>query len=174
MNPKDLMYTQRKFSFLNLLSFLVFFVVLFYAVYAFVHAGALEAQVADADSQITTLQTQVDELEDQSLTEVTVAQQVIAAVTADEIIWSDVILDLIEVTPLSVYYSSYAGSESGKVTVSGLADDYYAVADLIDVLVDENVFKDVFAPSVATVTSGSEEMTSFSLNFTYDDSKTAR
>lgn len=134
---------------------------------------SLGKDIAEADSSIADLEEQVSELEEQSLDEATVAQEVIALLEASEVLWSEVIGDLLEVTPLDIYYSSYSGNENGYVTVNALGDSYYAVADLIEVLADDSKFEDVFVPSVSSV-SGGDEMVTFSFGFTYDDSKTAR
>ena len=80
MNPKDLMYTQRRFTFLHLISFVVFFAVLFYGAYTFISKSSLESSASDTDSQISNLEEQIVELEKQSLGAVTVAQQLIAQV----------------------------------------------------------------------------------------------
>ncbi|HAU40292.1 MAG: hypothetical protein UV80_C0001G0050 [Candidatus Peregrinibacteria bacterium GW2011_GWF2_43_17] len=170
MNPKDLMYTQRRFSLLHFISFAVFAGVFVFGVYTYMAKMTLDAKVLDADSQIANLTTQVDELEAQNLSEVSLAQQLLANVEATEIKWSAVITDLIATTPLSVYYSSYSGSEDGKVTVAGLADSYAAVSDLIDALSGKDAFVGVFVPSVAA--TGSEDnpdMASFNLTFDYEE-----
>lgn len=174
MNPKDLMYTQRRFSLLHFISFAVFVGVLVFGVYTYMVKSTLDVQVLDADTQIGNLTTQVAEFEEQNLSEVSLAQQLIVNVEATEIKWSSVITDLIAATPLSVYYSSYSGSEDGKVTVAGLADSYAAVSDLIVALSEEDVFADVFVPSVAA--TGSEDnpnMASFSLMFSYGEEEPA-
>jgi len=174
MNPKDLMYTQRRFTFLHLISFVIFVVVLCYGAYIFVSKASIESSIADADSQIANLDGQVAELEQQSLGEVTIAQQLVSEVESGEIKWSKVVSDLLDTTPFDIYYASYSGSEDGTVTVTGLADTYYAVAGLVDALYSNNVFKEVFVSSVATATSGDSEMVSFNLGFTYDDAKVSR
>jgi len=167
MNPKDLMYTQRRFTFLHLVSFVVFIAVLAFAGYSYLTKASLEAGVAEADTSIANLQEQVAELEEQSLTEVTVAQSLMTQVEEDEIKWSEMIMDLLGVTPLDVYYASYSGNTDGQVTVSGLADSYDAVAGLIDALEGADMFDEVFIPSVAVATSGDSEMVSFGLSFVY-------
>jgi len=170
MNPKDLMYTQRRFSLLNFISFVVFAGVLVFGGYTYMSKSALDAKIADTDATIGDLTAQVEELEAQNLSEVSLAQQLLTNVEATEIKWSSVITDLIATTPLSIYYSSYSGSEDGKVTVAGLADSYSAVSDLISALSGNDSFVDIFVPSTAT--TGSEDspnMASFNLTFDYEE-----
>lgn len=173
MNPQDLMYTQRRFSFLHLISLLVFLVFVGYSAYVFVDKSSLEKDVAAADSDITNLEEQISELEEQSLDEATAAQAILDQAEEDEVLWSDVISDLIEVTPFDIYYSSYSGTDGGGFNVSALGETYYAVAGLIEVLEDENKFKEVFIPSVSLANAGEDEMVGFTFSFTYDDTKVA-
>lgn len=174
MNPKDLMYTQRRFTFLHLISFVVFFAVLFYGAYTFISRSNLESSMSDTDSRIANLEEQVAELEKQSLGAVTIAQQLITRVEESEIEWSSVISKLLGTTPLDVYYSSYSGSENGVVTVTGMADTYHSVAGLIAALDAGNYFEDVFVSSVSTATTENSEVVSFNLGFVYDDTKVSR
>ncbi|OIP80079.1 hypothetical protein COW94_03390 [Candidatus Peregrinibacteria bacterium CG22_combo_CG10-13_8_21_14_all_44_10] len=174
MNPKDLMYTQRRFTFLHLISFVVFFAVLFYGAYTFISKSSLESSASDTDSQISNLEEQIVELEKQSLGAVTVAQQLIAQVEESEIEWSNVISRLLDATPLDIYYSSYSGSEDGVVTVTGMADTYHSVAGLVTALNAGSYFGDVFVSSVATATITDTEAVSFNLMFGYDDVKVSR
>jgi len=166
------MYTQRRFSLVNLISFIVFLAFLVYGGYNYVSKVSLENSIADTDVDISNLEEQVSQLEAQGLDEATIARKVISAAEENEVVWSEVVGNLLEVTPFDVYYSSYGGTESGYVTVNALADSYYAVAGLIDVLVSEAKFKEVFVPSVSSLSD--EDMVSFSFGFTYDDAKTAR
>lgn len=159
---------------MHLISFVVFVVVLVYGVYTFVNKSSLESSISDADSQIANLEEQVAELEQQSLGAVTVAQQLMSVVEADEVEWSSVVSELLDTTPLDVYYASYAGSEDGAISVTGLADTYHSVSGLIEALAANSAFKDVFVTSVATATSSDSEMVSFGLSFVYDDTKVSR
>lgn len=169
MNPKDLMYSQRRFSFLHLVSFVVFLCMVVYGGYVFMSKSGLDADIADTDSQIADLEEQISSLEAQSLDEVTIAQKVINSVEGSEIVWSDVVSGLLAVTPLDIYYVSYAGNEDGSVTINGLGDTYISISGLIDAISEENSFADVFVPSTALSASETGEMATFSLNFSYAD-----
>ncbi len=147
MNPKDLMYTQRRFSFLHLISFVVFVAVLVYGGYTFITKAGLESSI--------------------------VAGQLIEKIEADEVKWSEMLSTLLGATPLDIYYASYSGSESGSVTVSGLGDSYGSISGLISALSGQKAFKDVFVTSVASASSGDTEMVSFNMSFVYDDNKVA-
>ena len=172
MNPQDLMYTQRRFSLLHLVSFMVFIAFLIYGGYVFMTKAALAEEVSAAEGSIADLEDQISDLEAQSLDEATVAYNVMMALEEVEIAWSEVIAELLEVTPLDIYYSSYGGNEMGNVTVSAMGDSYYSVAGLIEALNEESNFKDMFVPSVAM--SDSDGMAGFTFSFTYDDTAVAR
>lgn len=169
MNPKDLMYSQKRFSFLHLLSFTLFLCMVLYGGYVFMSEARLNAEIANIDNQIANLEEQVVSLEAQNLDEVTVARKIMTNVEDSEIVWSEVISDLLAVTPMDIYYVSYAGNEDGTLTINGLGDTYASVSGLISALLGEKSFTDVFVSSTAMSSSDSGEVATFSLNFSYFD-----
>jgi Tfp pilus assembly protein PilN len=103
--------------------------------------------------------------EKQQVGELYQAQQVVDMVESEEILWSQVVKKLQDVTPITVFFSSYSASDSGDLVLSGLADSYGAVSDVIAALEKSSDFASVFVPTVTLGSTGDgQQVVSFSLN----------
>jgi len=119
------------------------------------------------DSEIVQVEAVIQELKDQQIKELVVAQDVIELVDARSVKWSQVIRKLQDLTPVGVFYRSFSGGTLGEVEIAGLADSYDAVADVIRILVNSKDFDNVFVPTVALgTTSDGQNIVSFNLQLT--------
>ncbi len=124
----------------------------------------LNRSVSTAQEQMEMVQSDMDALRAEQIEELFIAQEVKDAVDEQATLWSKVVRRIQDLTPVTVFFSSYSGSADGAIQLSGLGDSYGSVADVISALRDSDYFTDVFAPSVTLgTTSEGQEVVSFSL-----------
>jgi Tfp pilus assembly protein PilN len=115
-------------------------------------------------------QKQLDELKAENLDTLVVAQQTSTEVE-NSIRWSQVVQQLLKVTPVNVFYRSYSASTDGKMTVSVITDSYSSAANLIAVLNKSTVFSNAFVASMARGSSdGGSQVVTFGITFDIDSS----
>lgn len=128
----------------------------------------LNGNIADLEQAKLDTQAQIDELKAEEIEELFVAQQVKDLLEQNSVEWSKVVRSLQDLTPVSVFITSYSMGESGEIQVSGLGDSFGSVADTISILSKAPDFINVFVPSVtAGATSDGQEVVTFSLNLDY-------
>lgn len=151
--------------FIHLIAMIALVAVVVLTGWAYFQKYRLNNAVEAVEADIATTQAQLDEMQEQNLDAVVVAQQVVSEVE-NAIIWSDVVTDLIQVTPLDIFYRSYSASKDGRMSVNVLTDSYDSAAQLIAVLSQEELFQDVFASSLTRGSSDSGfDVVSFGLTF---------
>ncbi len=125
---------------------------------------SLKGDIEEAGVQIGEIELAIETMRDDQIEELFVAQELKDAVEAGMVYWSKVVKSLQDLTPVTVFFSSYSAGEDGSVQLSGLGDSYGSVADVIVELEESDDFGDVFVPSVTLgSTSDGQEVTSFSL-----------
>jgi Tfp pilus assembly protein PilN len=147
----------------------LFILALLYGLFLLFQQYSLNRGIDKVNEQVGQVQTQIEVLRDDQIEELSVAQEVETEVETVAIYWSKVIAKLQDLKPVTVFFSSYSGSEDGSIQLSGLSDNYDSVADLISVLDASNDFEEPFVPS-ATLgsTSDGQEVVSFSLQVQSD------
>mgnify|MGYP001378084259 CR=1 FL=1 len=125
----------------------------------------LNKDIAAVQDDIELIESELTEMQNQNLDAVVIAQQTIEDVESS-FVWSEVITELISVTPLDTFYRSYSASTEGKMSLSVLTDTYNSAAQLVAILDGADMFTDVF---VSSLTSGSAEtgfeVVSFGITF---------
>lgn len=112
---------------------------------------SVQQSIKDVDSQISETNTALDEMRAKQVESIIVAAQTVDQVQARAITWSEVITQLLEITPVDIFYRSYSASNEGEMTVSVLATSYESAAQLISILDGEPTFSN---PFVASLTQG--------------------
>lgn len=103
-------------------------------------------------------------LQNDQIEELVVAQELKDTIAANTVFWSKVVDRLDDLTPVSVFFSSYSASEDGSLQLSGLADNNESVSDVISVLERSRSFDNVFVPSLTVgTTADGQQVVSFSL-----------
>lgn len=152
----------------RLLSTLVVFAFVLGALYTLFlvfQQGSLKRELSRIESQSEELQNKIETLEREEIRELYVAQEVKQAVEAERVPWSKVLSELQDLTPVTVFFSSFSGAEGGSLTLSGLADNEGSVADLISALDASKEFTQAFVPSITEgTTAEGQTVVSFNLS----------
>jgi Tfp pilus assembly protein PilN len=155
----------------RLLSTLVIFVFVLgvlYTLFLVFQQMNLKSDLTTIENQSTELTNKIEALEREQIQELFVAQELKDQVEADRVAWSKVIRKFQDLTPVTVFFSSFSGSD-GQLSVSGLADDAESVADMISVLDSSDDFFDMFVPSLTEgTTSEGQSVVSFNLRVNAD------
>lgn len=145
---------------------LVLVAVLGWTGWLYYQSQSLTDQVGSLQLEISETQSELDQLKEQSLDAVIVAQQTIDEIGASSIVWSEVLTHLQQITPVDIFYRSYSASADGRMTVSVIADSYDSAAALLSIFESDERFSEAFA---ASLTQGSTEsgagVVSFGLTF---------
>ncbi len=145
---------------------------LLYSAFLFFRQTSLEATLEELHIHEAELARQISVLEEQDVEALFVAQETQAQFSKEVVRWSAVIRDLQRLTPVGVFFSNYGLSEDGSIQVSGLADSYDAVSDLILALNSADFFQGVFVPNVTLGTaSDGRKIVSFTLSLTADSAR---
>jgi Tfp pilus assembly protein PilN len=92
------------------------------------------------------------------------AQELKDKVADQKVAWSKVVKQLQDLTPVTVFFSSYHLSKDGSLQLGGLGDNYGSVSDVIANLKKSELFSNVFVPTVTLgSTSGGQAVVSFAV-----------
>lgn len=128
----------------------------------------LNGTITSLEEAKLSTQAQIDELRAEEIEELFVAQKIKDLLEQNSVEWSKVVRSLQDLTPVSVFMTSYSMSEDGEIQVSGLGDSFGSVADTISILTKSPNFVNVFVPSLtAGASSDGQEVVTFSLNIDY-------
>ncbi|MFT7184341.1 MAG: Tfp pilus assembly protein PilN [Oceanicoccus sp.] len=152
----------------RLLSTLVifFFVIgVLYTLFLVFQQSNLTGDLTTMEEQTSELQTKIETLEREQIQTLFIAQELKDGVEASSITWSKVIRKFQDLTPVTVFFSSFSGGSEGDLSLSGLADNAGSVADMISVLSMSDDFLDAFVPSLTEgSTSDGQTVVSFNLS----------
>jgi Tfp pilus assembly protein PilN len=151
----------------RLLSTFVFFllgVLVLYSGFLFIQKVRLDADQANLQEEIGTLEIQIEVLKDEQIEAFYVAQERVESLKENRLLWSSVIRKLQDLSPVSVFISSYAGGEDGSIQVSAIGNSYDSVADTIKALELSADFENPFSSSSTLgTTNEGQQVVSFSL-----------
>jgi Tfp pilus assembly protein PilN len=160
----DTPYEAPRGRLLSTLAFFLFVLTALFVLFLFFQQLSLKGAVRDLDARKVEVEAQMEELRAQEIEELFVAEQLRDRLEADTVLWSKVVRSLQDLTPVTVFLTSYSLSELGEVQVSGLGDSFGSVADAILSLEKSPDFLHVFVPSVtAGKTSDGQPVVSFTL-----------
>ena len=143
----------------------VFILGLFYTLFLVFSTFSLKRAVAGLEENKSTMQRKIEVLNDQQIQELFTAQQLTERLEENAVRWSQVLTSLQTLTPVGVFFSTYALSEDGTIQVNGYGESYASVADLISAMEKAETFVGPFVPSVtAGSTSDGRSIASFTLN----------
>ncbi len=159
-------------GFMHLIAAAALIVVLSLTGFAFIKKHNLTKDLIEVEADIVAVEDQLEEKAEQNLDSTVVAQNTIDQVEESQIIWSRVLVSLLDLTPVDVFYRSYSASLDGELSVSVLTDSYDSAAQLISKLDDENDFEDVFVSSLSKGSADAGfDVVSFGVNFSVNNSK---
>jgi hypothetical protein len=136
---------QRSVSFITVISFLIFFIVLLATGALYFYKQSLSASITQMQSELSVAQNQFEPDKITQLATLGHKLQAASAVLSQHIAVSPILQELGNVTIKNVSYKSFSYSEDkGKITVTldGVATDYAAVAMQSDFLKQDNHFID--------------------------------
>lgn len=142
----------------------VFVLVLLYTLFMVFQNITVKAEISRVNKESASLETEIAALKEEQIQELVVAENVTELLETRVITWSQVIRKLEDLTPVTVFFRTYSGSDEGILDLTALANTYAEVADLIRILSESDDFDDAFVPSMARgLTSDGQEVISFSL-----------
>lgn len=160
----DKQYEAPKGRLLPTIVLFVFVLGVLYTLFLLFEQYSLNRSINKTEADIGEVQLSIESMRSDQIEELYVAQELTDQVEASMTHWSKVVKSLQDLTPVTIFFSSYGASEDGSIQLSGLGDGYGSVADLITVLNDSDDFEEVFVPSVTLgTTSDGQEVASFSL-----------
>ena len=166
--PMDKPYEAPRGRLLPTLVVFIFVFGVLYALFLLFQQIRLNGSLSDLEEQKIQMQAKIDELQAQEIQELFVAQKLKDKVEAGAVAWSEVVRNLQDLTPVTVFLTSYSASEAGIIQVSGLGDSFGSVADMITGLDKAPRFSDIFVPSVtAGTTADGQPVVTFSLKAQY-------
>lgn len=164
----DKPYSSPQGRFLPTLILVAFVVGLLYTAFLVAQKWTFNREITRSQTQISKVQTDLLALQEGSVQELFVAQNLVDRVKGSAVLWSTVLKKIQSLTPVTVFFSSYSFNESGNLQLSGLGSDYKAVSDLLDALEKAPEFKGVFVPSVTLGQAGDgQSVASFSLEMQF-------
>lgn len=156
----------------RLLSTLVIFIFVLgvlYTLFLVFQQMNLKSDLSTIEGQATELTNKIEALEREQIQELFVAQELKDQVEAERVAWSKVIRKFQDLTPVTVFFSSFSGGSGGELSVSGLAENAESVADMISVLDSSDDFTEMFVPSLTEgTTSEGQSVVSFNLRVNSD------
>jgi len=135
--------------------YFIFFLYLLFAGWVIFQKFTLEPSLVRSEQKIEEVKQEIEALEKKGVRTATNAQAVLTDIKNTEIQWSRVISRLITITPVNVFYRSYSINSDGSMTVSGIANDYVAVSNLVQILESSDEFEYIFVPSINIGSSSS-------------------
>lgn len=170
---------MKKLSTLLILGVIVVLLSGAYSGYAFWQKGAAEASLKVVSKEVTSLQNEVLQFENNKIEQAVNAKKTVEALSEEGILWSDVIKDVRKTIPENkdrkplVEVLSYAGSGNNAITLnvqtaSESDNPYLDVAKVIQTFDESENFTENFVPSISSGrnTEGVEVLT-FSLSTIY-------
>ena len=159
---------QKPMGLLQWISLALVVVMVLLSGWAYVQKSKVNKAIAATSVEINQAQKQLDEIREEQVDSIVLAQQTMERIEASAIVWSEVITDLISVTPLDIFYRSYNAASDGAMSVNVLTDSYDSGAQLISILDDEDEFTNVFVSSLTQGSSsggGEGDVVSFGITF---------
>lgn len=147
----------------------VFALALLYTFFLLFQQYSLNRSVDKLNEQIVGVNAEITALKSDQIEQLYNAKEISESVEAESVYWSQVIKKVQNLTPVTVFFSSYTGTGDGSLQLSGLGDSFGSVADAISSLSESEDFTDVFVPSVTLgSTSDGQQVVSFSLQVKSD------
>ena len=146
----------------------VFVLGILYTLFLFFSRFNAKGDIETLEAEKLDVQNKIEALQAEEIEELFVAQGLKESVGNASIEWSKVVRSLQDLTPVTVFLSSYSTMEDGLVQLTGLGDTFGSVADSISALQGSADFTDVFVPSITLgTTSDGQSVLSFSLKLQY-------
>ncbi len=174
--------TQKNRPVLFIFSIILLVGLVAFALYLSFAKSAIQEQQKQLDADITSLNSQIQQLQSQNVEGQQYAQEWLAQLDKTEVRWSQVIKtlqDLLPVDPLTqqahVQFLSYSGAAGGKLTmnaqtVAGSSDAFGDVSTLLNVFNNSSYFKNAYVPSISHgITQAGQGILTFVFNVTYEE-----
>jgi len=146
----------------------VFVLGILYTLFLFFSRFNAKGDIETLEAEKLDVQNKIEALQAEEIEELFVAQGLKESVGNASIEWSKVVRSLQDLTPVTVFLSSYSTMEDGLVQLTGLGDTFGSVANSISALQGSSDFTDVFVPSITLgTTSDGQSVLSFSLKLQY-------
>ena len=146
----------------------VFVLGILYTLFLFFSRFNANGDIETLEAEKLDVQNKIEALQAEEIEELFVAQGLKESVGNASIEWSKVVRSLQDLTPVTVFLSSYSTMEDGLVQLTGLGDTFGSVANSISALQGSSDFTDVFVPSITLgTTSDGQSVLSFSLKLQY-------
>jgi len=172
---------SKKSPFFLILAIVVLLAAVAGAFYLGFQKTAIEDQKKAITADMVSIQAEIDSLQDQKLEAAQVAQQWLAQVSSQEILWSHVITRIDKLIPVDIATEkpkinvlSYSGSSGGKVTLSAQTTEaqqepYEYVAELLTAFNTNTDFADAVIPSITKgETDQGNKFLSFAMSFAFN------
>jgi Tfp pilus assembly protein PilN len=177
---------QGKMSFILTFSVIIFIAVIVASVYFNLQKASLEGQKERLEEDIAAVRTEISAMEEKKVRSAKNAQDFLAMVEDEEIIWSQVFTRIRSLVPYSavtqkskIAFLSYSGADNGTININAETAPaerapYDDVAELITLFNDSTYFYNAHVP---TISGGENELgdkvLSFIFNISYEDTTSA-
>ena len=139
---------------LSTLALFTFILVAFYTLFLFLQNWNLNRETKRIEQNVGDLNVELSALKDEKIEALYNAQKLKDELEEESIAWSKILTKLEDLTPVSVFFSSFSANVDGSIQLNGLGDSYRAVASAIAALQSSKDFSDVFVPSITGGTTG--------------------
>jgi Tfp pilus assembly protein PilN len=169
LRQMDKTYQAPKGRMLSTLVIFVFILVFLYGLFLYFQRFNLNRDFSTIEEQTVSVQMEIDVLKNDQIQELVQAQELKERVEANAVTWSRVIRRVQDLTPITVFFSSYSLSDRGSVQLAGLGENYDSVADFLDALDKSSDLEDAFVQSVTLGTTGEgRDVVSFNVQVNAD------
>lgn len=173
---------QGKMSFMLMFSVIIFIAVVVASVYFNLQKASLEGQKERLEEDIAGIRSEISKIEEKKVKSAKNAQDFLAMVEDEEIIWSQVFTRIRSLVPYSavtqkskIAFLSYSGAGNGTININAETAPaekapYDDISELITLFNDSTYFYNAHVP---TISGGSDELgdqvLSFTFNISYED-----
>lgn len=163
----DKLYDVPRGRLLPTLVIFLFVLGLLYTLFLVFQKINLNGDITHLQAESEGVQGKIEALKEDQIEELVVAEDLKKRIEEIQILWSKVLSSVENLTPVGVFFSSYTVGEDRSIQLSGLGNDFGAVASVISSLQKSADFTDVFVPSITLgKTSDGQSVVSFSLQLT--------
>lgn len=179
---EDLTSQFRQSSLLFIASIVAVVIIIGAAVFFSLQKSALGGQNERLDAEIISLNNEIQLLEGEKVEVARTAQQYLASISEEEILWSRVISRIQSLIPFDattqrtkVNFLSYSGARGGELNLNGQSrptqgDPFADVAEVISVFNESPFFANSVVPSITIgETDQGQKIASFIFNIQYEE-----
>ena len=152
-------------SFLTTLAVFLFVCALLYGLFLWVRGIGLNRDIGRLEADMTRFESEIAILKENDVETLSYAAELTDLLEIRELKWSEFLDELNTLASEDIFFSSYSAGGQGDVQLSGVANSYRSVSEMIARFEASPLFDPVFVPSTTLGTRGDgSQVVSFSLD----------